>query len=394
MGFVASSPREEEAPRPVAMAAAGAAGSGVTLVETPLDRIIDWMPDDDSLVCIACNKAFTFKRRRHHCRSCGILVCYKCGPKRLSRLIDGLHRTCPKCCPGGDGTANASGASLSAPPAAAASAVQASTSAPLSKAAPAPATPTPAPAPAPAPAKVAAEQQASVASGTNAKQLPQAAAPHTHSAHLSPATPTPQSQSAAAVLPTTPSQTTPQLKCVFEHGAHVRDTPSKSAKLIGEIDYGEMAAGTGKSHCEMHGLMYVELCRSPQHPQGGWVPVCVHSGHPVMEEVETDAATAISEMPSPSPLKKSKSILRYRCCFEYGAHVRDTPSHTAVNIGEIDEGHVVVVTGKVHTEHNRHGKGGITFIEMEASTAHPHGGWVPLVSKHGHTVMEPFSGDA
>jgi len=109
-------------------------------------------------------------------------------------------------------------------------------------------------------------------------------------------------------------------------------------------------------------------------------------------------------------MKKAKSILRYRCCFSHGAFLRDHPSDGAAKIGEIDPGHVVVATGRVHTDAvthahapgHRHGHGhgqgkgpahnqahGMTFIQVEVSEEHPQGGWVPLMSKHGHTVMEP-----
>jgi len=37
-----------------------------------------WMPDSNSLDCYDCGKAFTTFRRRHHCRVCGQIFCWKC----------------------------------------------------------------------------------------------------------------------------------------------------------------------------------------------------------------------------------------------------------------------------------------------------------------------------
>jgi len=172
-----------------------------------------------------------------------------------------------------------------------------------------------------------------------------------------------------------------ELTCVFEHGVNVRDSPSKSAKTIGEIDKGHVVPGTGRTQVELNGLMYAELATSPQHPQGGWVPVCTHGGQPVMQEhTGTEAASAE---------KPKKSFLRYRCVFTHGAFVRSTPSRNAENIGEVDENDIVHVTGKVETDTEG---SGIIFVQLERSKAHPNGGWVPIVSKSGNTVMEPYAG--
>jgi len=383
-----SDDEEQEAVAPEAGAGSREPEKEARVQQGTAPRMIDWMPDDDSLVCLSCNTEFGIFLRRHHCRSCGILVCYECSPKRASRLLPGIERTCPKCCVDAVPL-------LSVPP----------TATPAKTPAPTPA-PTPSPAPAPAPAPAVQQSSVSSESDSNARgpmvavsslHTPSRAPQGTAGPETTPSTPAPAPAAASAV-------TTPQLRCVFEHGAHIRDTPSKNAKLIGEIDYGETAAGTGKTHVEPHGLMYVELCRSPQHPQGGWVPVHTR-GHSVMQELHTDAGDddiAISEMPSPSPAKQAKSGLRYRCCFRHGAYLRDAPSYNAANIGEIDEGHVVVATGKVHTEPAKHGQGkghgedhaeqthDMPFIQVQVSEEHPLGGWVPLVSRHGHTVMEPY----
>ena len=39
---------------------------------------VSWMPDDASSSCTLCVEEFTLFNRRHHCRSCGTLVCYYC----------------------------------------------------------------------------------------------------------------------------------------------------------------------------------------------------------------------------------------------------------------------------------------------------------------------------
>ena len=36
------------------------------------------MKDEESAVCLACSGAFSFIRRRHHCRCCGKLFCSNC----------------------------------------------------------------------------------------------------------------------------------------------------------------------------------------------------------------------------------------------------------------------------------------------------------------------------
>ncbi|KAL5103339.1 Zinc finger FYVE domain-containing protein 9 [Taenia crassiceps] len=88
----------------------------------------EWAADTSSTVCVACNSRFTMLRRRHHCRTCGRLLCATCTPHRvplppafspssaysspegsLLRLVSGpnatsggsneprLHRVCVQC---------------------------------------------------------------------------------------------------------------------------------------------------------------------------------------------------------------------------------------------------------------------------------------------------------
>ncbi|ETW08931.1 hypothetical protein, variant [Aphanomyces invadans] len=57
-----------------------------------------WVPDDAMDVCMVCFALFTPFRRKHHCRSCGALVCGNCSKGRLR--IDGMEqksRVCDVC---------------------------------------------------------------------------------------------------------------------------------------------------------------------------------------------------------------------------------------------------------------------------------------------------------
>ena len=40
-----------------------------------------WIPDHESAVCMRCQSAFGWRRRRHHCRLCGRVVCADCSQK-------------------------------------------------------------------------------------------------------------------------------------------------------------------------------------------------------------------------------------------------------------------------------------------------------------------------
>ena len=42
----------------------------------------DWEQDEVRDSCYICNQAFTFFRRKHHCRFCGKLVCYNCSQEK------------------------------------------------------------------------------------------------------------------------------------------------------------------------------------------------------------------------------------------------------------------------------------------------------------------------
>jgi hypothetical protein len=42
-----------------------------------------WLPDTESDVCMKCDARFTFRKRRHHCRACGLIFCSACCSDKL-----------------------------------------------------------------------------------------------------------------------------------------------------------------------------------------------------------------------------------------------------------------------------------------------------------------------
>merc|ERR1712154_12930 len=59
-----------------------------------------WFDDKLSDACLLCGNAFTVFSRRHHCRSCGLLVCQSCSDRKLQFSKEGkmtLERACDKC---------------------------------------------------------------------------------------------------------------------------------------------------------------------------------------------------------------------------------------------------------------------------------------------------------
>ncbi|KAJ2788595.1 hypothetical protein GGI18_002871 [Coemansia linderi] len=52
-----------------------------------------WVPDAETHVCMVCQKtAFSMMVRRHHCRACGLIICYRCSTVDAQR-----HRLCVRC---------------------------------------------------------------------------------------------------------------------------------------------------------------------------------------------------------------------------------------------------------------------------------------------------------
>lgn len=59
-----------------------------------------WVPDQDILSCHNCQREFTAKLSKHHCRACGQGVCDDCSPERRavpSRGWDHPVRVCTSC---------------------------------------------------------------------------------------------------------------------------------------------------------------------------------------------------------------------------------------------------------------------------------------------------------
>lgn len=60
----------------------------------------NWVPNEHSNNCMLCEKVFNpILRRKHHCRSCGKLVCSACSPDKLyvAGYKDQKVRVCKDC---------------------------------------------------------------------------------------------------------------------------------------------------------------------------------------------------------------------------------------------------------------------------------------------------------
>ncbi|GAB3792498.1 FYVE zinc finger domain-containing protein [Dyella agri] len=54
----------------------------ITVLDNGASRRKQWQPDSANPNCHECGKAFTFTKRRHHCRRCGHVVCGDCSQTR------------------------------------------------------------------------------------------------------------------------------------------------------------------------------------------------------------------------------------------------------------------------------------------------------------------------
>ncbi|XP_061770038.1 FYVE, RhoGEF and PH domain-containing protein 4-like isoform X2 [Nerophis ophidion] len=59
-----------------------------------------WVRDHQVTVCMTCSESFNaLTRRRHHCRACGCVVCWKCSDQKVALEYDGykLNKVCKSC---------------------------------------------------------------------------------------------------------------------------------------------------------------------------------------------------------------------------------------------------------------------------------------------------------
>ena len=70
-----------------------------SLNTTPRDTIL-WQLNSDSPHCVVCFNPFSFVRRRHHCRTCGKLVCASCSTGRQTVEGSSNQRICDSCVAG------------------------------------------------------------------------------------------------------------------------------------------------------------------------------------------------------------------------------------------------------------------------------------------------------
>lgn len=60
-------------------------------------RSSTWVRDASAPLCEKCRRPFSFFTRRHHCRSCGVVVCGACSSHRLPCVGGGDARVCNDC---------------------------------------------------------------------------------------------------------------------------------------------------------------------------------------------------------------------------------------------------------------------------------------------------------
>uniref|UniRef100_A0A1I7SQ18 FYVE-type domain-containing protein n=1 Tax=Bursaphelenchus xylophilus TaxID=6326 RepID=A0A1I7SQ18_BURXY len=66
-------------------------------ISLPTTTGVEWVPDADCDNCVACGSAFTLVRRRHHCRNCGRIFCYRCSGHALALPELGYERPVRVC---------------------------------------------------------------------------------------------------------------------------------------------------------------------------------------------------------------------------------------------------------------------------------------------------------
>ena len=55
-------------------------------------RVVSWKPDKEEKRCQSCGRGFNLRRRRHHCRLCGEIICKQCSLfMTLSETCESMH---------------------------------------------------------------------------------------------------------------------------------------------------------------------------------------------------------------------------------------------------------------------------------------------------------------
>ncbi|CAG0881782.1 unnamed protein product [Cyprideis torosa] len=96
---VATEPADVGSPPPVPVMEENADVSRVSLRDGLGTVAPKWIPDSEATNCMLCDARFTFTRRRHHCRCCGILVCASCSSQKVKLpYLEGKEgRVCQPC---------------------------------------------------------------------------------------------------------------------------------------------------------------------------------------------------------------------------------------------------------------------------------------------------------
>ena len=69
-----------------------------TFATSPPTSTVQWIPNHLAARCLSCYDDFSFLKRRHHCRRCGMIFCEQCSSKRaqLQPRTEPV-RVCDKC---------------------------------------------------------------------------------------------------------------------------------------------------------------------------------------------------------------------------------------------------------------------------------------------------------
>lgn len=100
-----SSPNDDAPPPTLSLSGSGASPHGSyrdyhsATVSQDSPGIVIWTNDDEVKQCTLCKNDFTLLRRRHHCRSCGRVMCGKCGKEATCDQLFGPkpQRMCTAC---------------------------------------------------------------------------------------------------------------------------------------------------------------------------------------------------------------------------------------------------------------------------------------------------------